>query len=290
MTDRRLRWLAVSGFAIFSAALALIWALQPDREAGPCALATGPAMLPEIRETSGLAVSRRDPAWLWTHNDSGNTPVLFAIGPTGAMLARVRVGARMRDWEDISAAPCSQGDCLYLADIGDNQQRRPRVQIYRMREPGRGDAETAAPEVFTATYADGPHNAEAMFVIGADLFIVTRDRTGGIYRATMSGSRDLTFRRIGQLDLAAVTDAETSRDGGTVVVRTSREAVFYKAGDLAAGRIVPTARIGLEGLQEPQGEGVALDGPMLYLSSEGRGWNRGGRIVSLRCTWPTAGD
>ena len=122
-----------------------------------------------------------------------------------------------------------------------------------------------------------------MFVVGTDLFIVTRDRIGGVYRATLSGSRDLTFQRIGQLGLAAVTDAEASRDEKSVVVRTPREVVFYRTNDLIVGGNVPYLRIPIDGLREAQGEGVALDGNMLYLSSEGRSWNRAGRIVSLRC-------
>jgi hypothetical protein len=285
MTDRRLRWLGVCGLAVLGAALLAAWAWQPEVEAGPCALVSGPAMLPEIRETSGLAVSRREAGLLWTHNDSGNAPVLFAIDTAGTVRGRVRVPLRLRDWEDVSAGPCPPGDCLYVADIGDNEQKRQRIQIYRVHEPAAGDETTGAPEVFSATYADGPHNAEAMFVAGADLFIVTRDRDGGLYRATMTGSRDLTFHRIGQLGLPAVTDAETSRDGHIVAVRTHHEAVLYRTQDLAGGRIAPSARVALGGLQEPQGEGVALDGPLLYLSSEGRGVNRGGRIMSLRCAW-----
>ena len=285
MTDRRLRWLGAAGLGVLAVAALVTWSLGPAHEAGPCTLASGPSALPEIRETSGLAVSRRHPGLLWTHNDSGNAAVLFALDANGAVRGRVRVPIRTRDWEDISAAACPAGDCLYLADIGDNQQARSRILIYRVPEPAPGDAETTAPDVFTATYADGRHNAEAMFVAGADLFIVTRDRTGGVYRATVSGSRDLTFQRIGQLGLTVVTDAETSRDGSTVVVRTSREAVLYRTDDLVAGRISPYLRVPLDRLREPQGEGVALDGPLLYLSSEGRRWNRGGILVSLRCTW-----
>jgi hypothetical protein len=284
MTNRRLRWLGVCAVALVGASLAATWALLPDREAGPCTVASGPAMLPDIREPSGLAVSRRAPGLLWTHNDSGNAAVLFAIDTNGTVRGRVRMPIRTRDWEDISAGPCPAGDCLYIADIGDNQQARPRIVIYRVREPAPDDAETGAPEVFTATYADGPHNAEAMFLAGGDLFIVTRDRNGGVYRATVSASADLTFQRIGQLGLTVVTDAETSRDGSTVVVRTSHEAVLYRTDDLIAGRLVPFLRVRLDGLNEPQGEGVALDGPLLYISSEGRG-NRGGRIMTLRCTW-----
>jgi hypothetical protein len=125
-----------------------------------------------------------------------------------------------------------------------------------------------------------------MFVVGADLFIVTRDRIGGVYRATLSGSRELTFQRTSQLGLGAVTDAETSRDEKSVVVRTSHEVVFYRTNDLILGGNVPYLRIPIDGLKEAKGEGMALDGTMLNLTSEGRPWNRAGRIVSLRCNLP----
>jgi hypothetical protein len=212
--------------------------------------------------------------------------MLFALDVAGTVRGRVRVPIRTIDWEDISAARCPSGDCLYIADIGDNRLTRRRVRIYRVPEPAPGDAETAPPEAFDGTYTDGPHNAEAMFVIGVDLFIVTRDRVGGVYRARWSGSHDLTFQPVGRLGLAAVTDAEASRDEKSVVVRTSHEAVFYRTRDLTVGGNVPYLRIPLDGLREPQGEGVAVDGSMLYLSSEGGPLRRAGWFVSLRCSLP----
>jgi hypothetical protein len=264
--------------------LVVAWVLQPATAAGPCVLASGPASLPDIPEASGLAVSRRHPGVLWSHNDSGNAAVLFAVNASGAVAGRVRVPIRARDWEDISAARCGANDCLYIADIGDNGVARPRIQIYRVPEPATEDAQTAPPEVFNAAYVDGPHNAEAMFVVGEDLFIVTRDRTGSVYKASVdkAGDRELTFQRIGQLGLAAVTDAETSRDGTFVVVRTSHEAVLYRTEVLTRGGNTAVLRIPIDGLREPQGEGVALDGNVLYLASEGRG-SRGGRLMSLTC-------
>jgi hypothetical protein len=273
---------------LVSGALLAMWIWRPETSAGPCVVANGPVIIPELLESSGLAVSRRTPGLLWSHNDSGNAAVLYALDAGGIVRGRVRVPIRTRDWEDISAARCPSGDCLYLADIGDNREVRRRVQIYRVPEPAPGDAETAPPDVFNASYADGPHNAEAMFVVEADAFIVTRDRAAGVYRATMtpSGSHELTFQRIGQLGLGAVTDAETSRDGTIVVVRTSREAVLYRTTELMRGVTAPYFRIWIDGLREPQGEGVALDGNMLYLSSEGRAWNRGGSFISLRCDLP----
>jgi hypothetical protein len=280
--------LAAAVALVLGPVLLAAWMWRPDTSAGPCVVADGPVMIPDIAESSGLAVSRRTPGLLWSHNDSGNAAVLFALDVTGTMRGRVRVPIRTRDWEDISAARCPSGDCLYIADIGDNRGARRQVQIYRVPEPAPGDAETAPPDVFNASYSDGPHNAEAMFVVDADAFIITRDRIAGVYRATMTpaGGRELTFQRIVQLGLGAVTDAEASRDGTSVVVRTSHEAVLYRTADLIRGMSTPYFRIRIDGLREPQGEGVALDGNMLYLSSEGRAWNRGGMFISLRCELP----
>jgi hypothetical protein len=263
----------------------LAWALRrDDAPTGPCVVATGPASLPEVVEASGLAVSRRTPGVLWSHNDSGNAAVLFALDRTGAVRGRVHLPVRTSDWEDVSAAPCPGGDCLYIADIGDNFFARRSVRIYRVPEPSPGDARTAPPELFTATYADGRHNAEALFVVGTDLYIVTKDRVGGVYRATMTADHALTFQRIGELGLLTVTDAETSADGMWVAVRTSDEVVVYRTVDLTGGNAVPALRVPLDGFGEVQGEGVALDGDLLFLASEGRPWTGGGSVVSLRCS------
>jgi hypothetical protein len=200
----------------------------------------------------------------------------------------VRVPARARDWEDVSAAACPLGDCLYIADIGDNRLTRRTIEIYRVPEPAPADAETREPEVFHATYADGPHNAEALFVTGSDAFIVTRDRVGGLYRAALPpAGGNIVFQRTGQLALGAVTDAEAFDAGRAVVVRTSHEAVLYRIAELSRGNTTADFRISLDGLREPQGEGVAVDGSMLYLSSEGRRWNSGGWFMSLNCQFPS---
>ena len=283
MMMRATKTLGVIVALAFGAGLVAWWLPRPESSAGPCQLVAA-ASLPEIDEASGLAISRRDPAILWSHNDSGNATILFAIDTAGTVRGRVRVPVRTRDWEDVSAARCPAGDCLYLADIGDNRGERRSVQIYRVPEPPPRDAETAPPEVFDATYADGPHNAEAMFVALGDVFIITRDRTGGLYRSRASSDdrRKLTLDRIGQVGLAAVTDAEASRDEASVAVRTSHEVVFYRTAELVQGVSAPYRRVPIDGLKEAQGEGVAFAGDTIYLASERRLWHRTG-LLTLRC-------
>jgi len=267
--------------------IAAILLLRPDAVAGPCVVEHRTTVA-ELHEASGLAISRRSPGILWSHNDSGNETVLFALDANGALRGRVRVPIRTRDWEDISAARCPAGDCLYIADIGDNRRARTRIPIYRVPEPAPADAETAAPEVFHATYPDGAHNAEALFVVGEHIFIVTRERDGILYRSALpaGGTFDMRLERTGQLGLTSpVTDAETATDEGTVVVRTSKLVNIYRTADLVrGGSVSPVLSVAIEGLKEPQGEAVALGAHgLLFLASEGRPWNRAGRFIRLRC-------
>ena len=94
-----------------------------------------------VSESSGVGVSRAFPGILWTHNDSGHPPDLFAITFAGQLVAHFQLpGAEMVDWEDLALAPCpatlSQNQtCIYIADTGDNFQHRRKVQLYVLPEP-----------------------------------------------------------------------------------------------------------------------------------------------------------
>jgi hypothetical protein len=293
MRSSGIRRLGLSAAIVIAAFLVVALMSRPHNTTGPCEV-TSRAMLPDVPEASGLAVSRGQPGLIWTHNDSGNDAVLFALDASGAMRGHVRVPILMRDWEDISAAPCESlrlrsgqaRDCLYLGDIGDNSVNRRRVQVLVVAEPEAAAANTTRPEIFNVAYPDGAHNAEAMFVVGGRLFIVTRD--GGTLfgsDAPLGENHDLTLQRISDLRLGLVTDAEASPDEASVAVRTPLEVVIYRTADLIRGDVNPRLRIPVDGLGEPQGEGVALgDNGMLYLASEGRPWNRAGRFISLRCS------
>jgi hypothetical protein len=287
MRGRGLWKLAASAGCVLAALFAAA-ALSPKRTVGPCTRTGDPAMLRDVPEASGLAVSRRSEGLIWTHNDSGNDPVLFAIDATGTVQGRVRLPISTRDWEDISAAPCPAGNCLYISDIGDNELVRKSVRLFRVPEPDPQARQSGRPDVFTVTYPDGPHNAEASFIADGRLFIVTRDRTGGLYRSTslLGDGGDVMLERIAELGLAAVTDAEASPDQAAVVVRTADELVMYRTADLIrGGRVARGLRIPIGGLREPQGEAIALaDDGTIYLASEGRPWNPAGRLVSLRCS------
>jgi hypothetical protein len=251
--------------------------------------------IPEVPEASGIAVSRRIPGRLWTHNDSGK-PILFGIDAQGAVKDRVELsGATVEDWEAIAVGPCDLGSCVYVGDIGDNDARRKGITIYRIKEPAAGER-TANAEAFHASYPDGAHDAEALLVTPAGaLFIVTKGDTGavGLYRfphelrpgATMrleqvGGPRDPG--KEGADD--RITDGAVSGDGGSIVLRTRTSLTFYRASELLAGSWREVRKVPVDDLREPQGEGVAFAADdALYLAGEGEGKSQPGTLIRLVC-------
>lgn len=265
-----------------------------------CRVADAAQPLPaEVRESSGLAQSRRAPELFWTHNDAGHGPDLFALDAGGALVRQVSVtGAEAVDWEDLAAGPCGEGDCLYIGDIGDNDAERDRITIYRLSEPEGDVAGTAAAEPLHARFPDGPRDAESLFVLpSGDLFVVTKGRRGPValyrYPAPQRPGETVTLERVRELfpepedNDDRVTGATASPDGNWVGVRTYRTLYLYPTSALVGGEVVEPTQVDLQPLGQEQGESVAIarDGTVLMTSEaenrDGRpGWSR------LACTFP----
>lgn len=270
-----------------------------------CEIVQPATPLPDgLDETSGLAISRRDTALIWSHNDSGDEARIFAVRADGTSVGVVEVsGARNRDWEDIAAGPCDGGDCLFIADIGDNRAARDEVAIYRVAEPNPTSGSSEAAERFRITYPGGPRDAESVFVLpDGELYVLSKGRTSNValYRypqplradevVEMEHVADLSAEKV---DLAAqVTGADASPDGRWVAVRSYGALSVYRTADLLAGRPAMTI-IDLAPLGESQGEAVAITaGGRVKLTSEAGALRRSGTITMLQCEYRAgeAGD
>lgn len=262
-----------------------------------CSVAQRSISLPdEVRESSGLAESRRRPGVFWTHNDSGGEAVLFAIDAGGRLLGTVAVtGARARDWEDIAAGPCPAGACLYIADTGDNEAKRRDVELYRVPEPDPGAAATAPAERMTLRYPAGPRDAEAMFVLpDGSIYLVTKGRRNPVELFRVPGpfraGATVTLQRVSSLSSAQpgrinqVTGAAATPDGTRVAVRTYTGLYLFRTGDLLAGNEPAADRVDLTPLGEPQGEAVEIrDDGSVFLTSESPGKGEPGVMSRLSC-------
>ena len=261
--------------------------LAADSVCTPVGSSTRLARLPEA---SGIAAGHGAGAPLFAINDSGR-PELSELDRSGQVIRQVQVtGAELTDWEDITVGPCGDRTCVYVADIGDNNRRRPHVSIVRMPQPRPGEA-TVMAETFQLVYPDGPHDAEAMFMAGAGaLFIVTKEARGAaVYRTTdpLASGKPGTLRHVADLAVPRVTGADTSPDGRWTALRTNHDLLFFRTADLVSGRPGDPIRVDLRDLREPQGEGVAFgsDGEV-YLVGEGGGRRRPGTFAMLKCRLP----
>lgn len=271
-------------------------------DAPMCRVAQEPTLLPtDLPESSGVAVSRTHPDVIWTHNDSGSQPELFALTGRGELIAAVHpAGGEMEDWEDLALAACGAGDCLYIGDIGDNNAERSEITVYRILEPAPGQDSAAVSQAFTMRYPDGPQDSEGLFVLpGEQLHIVTKGGHGsiGIYRypgslADARGTAEaLEMELVRSLSNGVVpisdrvTGAAASADGKWVALRTYTTAMLYSADELLGSGPAPSpATIDLRMLSEAQGEAVAF-GPegSLVLTSEGGAQELPGMLSILWC-------
>jgi hypothetical protein len=270
----------------------------------------------ELRESSGLAISRTQPGILWSHNDSGDGPNLYAIDMSGKLLEKFKVAnALARDWEDISAGPCPAEmaktasapptECLYVGDTGDNDQVRPEVTVYIVVEPRVGGTGAQPPPALASSfhyrYPDKPTDAEALAVLpNGDITIVSKGRSGtidffsipaGMVAKALSSGETITAQYAGNTGIHAeprtgqlVTGAAVSPDGMTLAVRTYYEVFFFGlVNEGGRSRWRDLQRPCALGDAEPQGEAIDyLDSDTLLLTSE-RSRGRPGTIHRLQC-------
>jgi len=283
------------------AVILLLFALQ---RAGTIPDVLTTAALPRrMVESSGVAVSRVHPGLLWTHNDSGDDAYVYATDLAGTDRGTVRIrGAKAVDWEDITLAGCptQRATCLYIADTGDNNNRRKAVVVYAVPEPAppadSGTARSARAAALRLKYSSGPDDVEAIYVGPRDgaVYLVSKGRRGVIrlYQVprsawgedttvTVTALQDLPikpFTALGRL----VTGAAIRRDGRLVAVRTYTEIYFFVPE--ADGRLTPSRQpvCNVTGL-EVQGEGIDfLNDSTLVLTSEGS-QRKPASVHSVRC-------
>jgi hypothetical protein len=274
------------------------WVMIPPAEMRQ----SGSLAHPRLAEASGAAVTTQRPGALWTLNDSGNAPDLYLIDTTGALLTTFPLlGATNTDWEEVALGPCPAGRCLYIADTGDNAERRSEVLMHRVPEPelrGMLPATLPAqqPQTLRIRYPDGPHDVEAMAVTRTgDVLLVTKGRSGGVLLFRLAASAwtagSTIAERIDSLPIAAntgtgrlVTGMALSPDGTRLMVRTYRDLYPFAVNPDQTLRPLgkPTACDILG--REPQGEAVDwLDAERLVLTSE-RGLMKVGTVFLVRCS------
>jgi hypothetical protein len=140
----------------------------------------------ELNENSGMI-------WydslIWTINDSGGGPYIYAVDTaTGEITRRVRLaGAINTDWEEIT----QDESYIYIGDIGNNEGIRHDLRIYKIRKAQLVDT-IVTPDIIQYQYADQtdftpaiyntPYDCEALISADDLLYLFTKNWTGSYTR------------------------------------------------------------------------------------------------------------
>jgi hypothetical protein len=302
---RHTRWVGIAVAGALSSFPALGEAQSEPRSwqvVPPTSFArTGTLTDRRLNEASGAAMSRANPGVVWTIADSGNPPELYAVDSTGKLLAVFPIAQeRNTDWEAVAVGPCKLSlTCVYIADVGDNSERRDEVRLIRLEEP-KVDDDPRRQGAVSATslrirYPDGPADVEAMGVDSSgNVLLISKGRTNGVrsYRIeseSWDSPQPVTATLLGALPIDArssngslVTGLALDPTGQKLVVRSYRTLFLFEATD--EGLYQPAEWTACDILGgEPQGEGIAwLDDWRLLLTSE-KGLFRHGTVAVVEC-------
>lgn len=167
-----------------------------------------------IGETSGLLFIDGS---FYTFNDSGGESELYQIDTiTGEVSKTIKVeGAKNKDWEAIT----SDGEFIYIGDIGNNWGNRKDLVIYKCPVEGLYNGVLSASKIYISyedqeSFKHKPHqheyDGEALFVRGNKLYLVSKNWTkdeSKIYEVPKSpGTYELEYEEVISVK-GKVTDA-----------------------------------------------------------------------------------
>lgn len=135
-----------------------------------------------VDESSGLSAGYADPSVIYTLEDEDNKASLYRFSTGGLVFGEQKVeNAENVDWEDMASGPCMAGvegdGCLYIGDIGDNDEVRDSLTLYIVPE---SDAESVTAVACPLVYPEGErHNAETLLLFpDGTIRIVTKEADG----------------------------------------------------------------------------------------------------------------
>lgn len=259
---------------------------------------------PGLSEASGLAASRVNLGYFWSHNDSGNPNVLYYFDDKGKGLRTFELtGTQNRDWEDMAIVGESDGSAtVYVADFGDNNALYADYTIYWFKEPvvnSGTSSKISSVNFLKFKLPDGARDMECLLIDQKtkDIFIVSkRENNKRLYKipassVTPSASvqaefvQELTFSipviadpRVASVNY--ITGGAVSADNSEILIKNYFEMNYWKR---SSGESIPSAlkrppiKVTYAGInsdgtgQEVQGEAVsfAADGSGYYTLGEG---------------------
>lgn len=253
----------------------------------------------EINEASGIAVSRIHEDIVWVINDSGNSPLVFAVNSKGEHIASLKIkGVKNNDWEDMASFNYKGKPYILIADVGDNRAKRKKYFLHIIQEPDIKKYSHTSPVPIkpswsiTFTYEDGPRDCEsvAVDIINEKILLLSkRDRPPVLYELPLNKRKNIVAKRRGlikslpkptQNDIRLTkyfnyttrpTAMDISEDGLSAVILTYANAYYFNLedpGDWLSAFLTHPKEIILPFLNQAESVCFGKDATSIYVTTE----------------------
>lgn len=160
-----------------------------------------------LEETSGLTQLNDT---LWTHNDSGNEAALYAISPTGKIIATKKLSRHQNiDWEDIT----TDGKKLLVGDMGNNFGTRKNLYVVAVDVTKKEAIVTDSipfhyPEQhYFGFQQETSYDAEAIIYIENKIVLFTKNRSTLSTEIYVLNKKDEKAKKISSIPVGALITA-----------------------------------------------------------------------------------
>lgn len=255
------------------------------------------SMPKKIKESSAVEVTEKSDL-IWTLEDSGNEPQLFALDTKGALVHTVTItDAQNNDWEDLTSD--KQGN-LYIGDFGNNKNERKDLSIYKISASDLNKKEASVAEkisfffpeqtLFPPKKSERFYDVESFFLFKDHFYLFTKNRSSKFDGTTLlyqvpneSGNHPAklisSFKTCDNFNHCAVTSADISPDGKKVALLSSDKVwIFtdFNSNNFLSGKV---KQIDLKSFT--QKEGICFVGnEKLYITDE-KDKKTGGKLYQL---------
>ncbi|MFO7657948.1 MAG: hypothetical protein R6W78_12870 [Bacteroidales bacterium] len=232
----------------------------------------------ELAESSGIILYD---SLIWTFNDSGGEPVIFAIDPqTGEILKSVEIiNAANIDWEDIA----QNDDYIFVGDFGNNEGSRKDLKIYCLQKKLLRKNETlqkVSAEIIEFNYENqkdfvpalyaNPFDCEAMIATEDSIYLFTKDWLNlktALYSLPIAEAQVIAKHIGGFNSDGLITGADLEKKSGQIALCGYN--LFYPFIIILDNiySTQPIHTIEMEELSGVQIEGIAMAGKGAYLFS-----------------------
>lgn len=251
----------------------------------------------KIKESSAVEVTEKSNL-IWTLEDSGNKPLLFALDKKGEIVNTVEItNAKNIDWEDLTS---DKDGNLYIGDFGNNDNERKDLSIYKINAADLTRKQASAAEriaFFFPEQAQFPpkkserfYDVESFFLFEDNFYLFTKNRSSKFDGTTLlyqvpnkAGNHPAkllsSFKTCDNFNHCAVTSADISPDGKKVALLSSDKVwIFtdFTSNNFLSGKV---EQIDLKNFT--QKEGICFVGnDKLYITDE-KDKKTGGKLYQL---------